>query len=156
MEKEQHKNKTIKLKYMALKKKKEKIKIMGTSYKVDIPISDTLKAMSDALRSHEVALLTWVHKDYESKDRFTDEEVEGFRDSLRDYCGQIPESENILKRMEELDKQLEEDQNKVKPPKDWKDEVIENEKNEWSGGKLNSNQEKEIQNKQEKDTGAKD
>mgnify|MGYP003130573544 FL=1 len=37
---------------MALKKKKEKIKIMGKSYKVEVPISDTLKAMSDALRSH--------------------------------------------------------------------------------------------------------
>ena len=116
---------------MALKTKKEKIKIMGKSYKVEKPISDTMKAMSDALRSHEVALLTWVHKDYTSKDKFTKEEINGFRDSLHDYCLQIPESKNILKRMEELDKQLEKDiQNKQENDKD--------------------------QNKQEKDTGAKE
>ena len=114
---------------MALKKKKEKVKIMGKSYKVEVPISDTLKAMSEALRSHEVALLTWVHKDYEANGKFAKEEVDAFRDSLREYCSQIPESENILKRMEELDKQLEEDL---------------------------KNKEKENQNKQEKDSGAKE
>ena len=95
-----------------IKPKKEKINIMGNKYKVEKPISDTLKAMSEALRSHEVALLTWVHKDYTSKGRFEEEEVNGFRDSLNDYCSQIPEAENILKRMQELDKQIEEDQTK--------------------------------------------
>jgi hypothetical protein len=88
------------------KKKKEKIKIMGKSYKVEKPISDTLKAMSDALRSHEVALLTWLHKDYDGSTKFEKDEINGFRDSLKDYCMQIPEAENILKRMEELDNQL--------------------------------------------------
>ena len=117
---------------MALKTKKEKIKIMGKSYKVEKPISDTMKAMSDALRSHEVALLTWVHKDYTAKDKFSKKDIKGFRESLNEYCLQIPEAGNILKRMGELDKQLEEDiKNKEK-------------------------QEKETQNKQEKDTGAKD
>ena len=92
------------------KKKKEKIKIMGNSYKVEKPISDTLKAMSDALRSHEVALLTWLHKDYNGSTKFEEDEIIGFRDSLKDYCMQIPESENILKRMEELDKQVDVEQ----------------------------------------------
>jgi len=91
------------------KQKKEKINIMGNKYKVEKPISDTLKALSEALRSHEVALLTWVHKDYMSEGRFTEEEVSEFRESLNDYTLNIPESENILKRMDELDKQLEED-----------------------------------------------
>jgi len=113
------------------RKKKEKVKIMGTSYKVEAPISDTLKAMSEALRSHEVALLTWVHKDYKATDLLP-EEINGFRDSLNEYCLQIPEAENILKRMTELDNQLEEDiKNKTK-------------------------EEKENQNKQEKDSGAKE
>ena len=112
--------------------KKEKISIMGKQYKVDKSISDTLKALSEALHAHEVALLTWVHKDYEAKDKFDEEEINGFRDSLRDYCSQIPESENILKRMEELDKQLEEDI-----------------KNKEKKGEEN-------QNKQEKDSGAKE
>ena len=92
------------------KQKKEKVKIMGKSYKVDKPISDTLKAMSDALRSHEVALLTWLHKDYNGSTKFEEDEIIGFRDSLKDYCMQIPESENILKRMEELDKQVDVEQ----------------------------------------------
>jgi len=97
---------------MALKtkQKKEKINIMGNKYKVEKPISDTLKAMSEALRSHEVALLTWLHKDYNSEGKFEQEDVTGFRDSLKDYCMQIPEAENILKRMEELDEQIEKDQ----------------------------------------------
>jgi len=117
---------------MAMKSKKEKIKIMGKQYKVEKPISDTMKAMSEALRSHEVALLTWVHKDYVGNKRFTQEDVNGFRDSLNEYCMQIPEAENILKRMEELDAQVEEDiKNKEK-------------------------KEKEDQNKQEKDSGAKE
>ena len=113
---------------MASKTKKEKIKIMGKQYKVEKPISETMKAMSDALRSHEVALLTWVHKDYTGNKRFTKKDVNGFRDSLNDYCLQIPEAENILKRMEELDKQVEQD--------------IKNEK--------------ENQNKLEKESGAKE
>jgi hypothetical protein len=89
-----------------IKPKKEKINIMGKKYKVEKPISDTLKAMSEALRAHEVALLTWVHKDYTSKGKFKKEEVNGFRDSLNDYCLNIPESENILKRMSEIDSQV--------------------------------------------------
>jgi hypothetical protein len=96
------------------KQKKEKINIMGNKYKVEKPISDTLKALSEALRSHEVALLTWVHKDYMSKDKFTEEEVFEFRKSLNDYTLGIPEAENILKRMDELDKQLEIDAAKAK------------------------------------------
>jgi len=94
---------------MGSKSKKEKINIMGNKYKVEKPISDTLRALSEALRSHEVALLTWVHKDYMSKGRFTKEQVSEFRESLNDYALNIPESKNILKRMEELDKQFEED-----------------------------------------------
>ena len=119
---------------MALKNKskKEKIKIMGKNYKVEAPISETMKAMSDALRSHEVALLTWVHKDYDNNGKFDKEDVEGFRKSLHEYCLQIPEAKNILKRMEELDKQVEEE-NKNKEKK-----------------------EEENQNKQEKDSGAKE
>ena len=117
---------------MAMKSKKEKIKIMGKQYKVEKPISDTMKAMSDALRSHEVALLTWVHKDYTSDGKFEKEDIDGFRQSLHNYCLQIPEAENILKRMEELDKQLEQDI-KNKEEKEQKD-----------------------QNKQEKDSGAKE
>jgi len=116
---------------MALKSKKEKVKIMGKQYKVESPISETLKSMSEALRSHEVALLSWIHKDYRGNENFSKEDIGTFRKSLYEYSLQIPEAENILKRMEELDKQLEED---IK----------------------NKEKKEQNQNKQEKDSGAKE
>tara|TARA_R100000458_G_C8239463_1_gene218932 strand:- start:34 stop:393 length:360 start_codon:yes stop_codon:yes gene_type:complete len=119
---------------MSTKAKKEKVNIMGKKYKVEKPISDTLRGMSEALHSHEVALLTWVHKDYTSEGKFEKEDVNGFRESLYQYCMNIPEAENILKRMQELDDQLE------------KDKKEQNKKEK----------EEEIQNKQEKDSGAKE
>ena len=105
---------------------------MGVKYKVEKPISDTLKAMSDALHAHEVALLTWVHKDYSGNE--AKENIKGFRESLNEYCLNIPEAENILKRMSELDKQFEQD----------KKDIDKKEK------------EQEDQNKEEKVEGAKD
>ena len=85
--------------------KKEKISIMGKQYKVDKSISDTLKALSEALHAHEVALLTWLHKEY-TGEKLKKEDLEAFRSSLREYCMQIPEAENILKRMKEIDSQM--------------------------------------------------
>ena len=96
---------------MTTKSKKQKISIMGVKYKVEKPISDTLKSMSDALHAHEVALLTWVHKDYSGKE--TKENINGFRNSLNEYCMNIPEAKNILKRMSELDKQFEQDKKDI-------------------------------------------
>ena len=89
------------------KSKKQKISIMGVKYKVEKPISDTLKSMSDALHAHEVALLTWVHKDYLSDEPQKNKDI--FRESLNEYCLNIPEAEHILIRMKELDAQLEKD-----------------------------------------------
>ena len=98
------------------KPKKEKITIMGKKYKVEKPISETLKALSEALHAHEVALLTWLHKEFEGETLEKDE-LKAFRESLREYCMQIPEAENILKRMKELDSQM------VKEIKDNKDKT---------------------------------
>jgi len=119
---------------MALKKsKKEKINIMGEKYKVEKPISDTLKSMAEALRSHEIALLSWVHKDYNSEDNFEKVDVDGFRESLNEYCLNIPEAKNILVKMSDLDKQYIEDvKNKEKKDKN------------------------KDQNKEEKESGAKE
>ena len=47
--------------------KKEKIKILGKSYKVDVPVKNTLMNLADAIRSHELALMTWMHKDFIGK-----------------------------------------------------------------------------------------
>ena len=98
---------------MTTKSKKIKIDIMGKKYKVDEEINNTLKALSEALHSHEVALLTWTHKDYNNTEK---NDLKGFRDSLNEYCLGIPEAENILKRMVELDKQYLDDAEKRKEP----------------------------------------
>ena len=122
------------------KPKKQKINIMGKQYKVDKPISDTLQALSEALHAHEVALLTWLHKEY-TGEKLKKDELESFRSSLREYCMQIPEAENILVRMTELDIQYE------------------NEKREKEKEENNTNGEEKVtkkQNKKEKDTGAKE
>ena len=96
---------------MAKKSKKVEINIMGKKYKVEEDINKTLQALSDALHSHEVALLTWNHKDYNGAES---NELNEFRDALNEYCLNIPEAENILKRMVELDKQHLDDAEKRK------------------------------------------
>ena len=90
------------------KQKKEKVTIAGQEYKVEETVAITLKALSDALHAHEVALLTWVHKEYEAE-KLSTKDLESFRKSFREYCMQIPGSENILKRMKEIDEQMKKD-----------------------------------------------
>ena len=89
-------------------KAKEEINIMGKKYKVDENVASTLKQIAEALHAHEVALLTWVHKEFGEK-KLNKEELKGFRDSLKEYSMQIPEAENILKRMHEIDEQIQKD-----------------------------------------------
>ena len=43
----------------------------------------------------------------------TKKNIKGFRDSLNEYCLNIPEAKNILKRMSELDKQFEQDKKDI-------------------------------------------
>jgi len=89
---------------MTTKAKKVKISIMGEEFKVDTKVNDALKALSEALHAHEVALLTWVHKDYNATEKV---DIKGFRESLFDYCLKIPEAGIILTRMKEMDEQYE-------------------------------------------------
>jgi len=93
-------------------KKKEKINIMGTKYKVEEPVAKTIKALSDALHAHEVALLTWAHKTFHCNLKKDDKKI--FNKSFYEYCMRIPESKNILERMKELDQKHEEDVKKQK------------------------------------------
>ena len=99
---------------MTTKSKKIKIDIMGKKYQVEEEVNNTLKALSEALHSHEVALLTWTHKDYNNGETI---DLAGFRESLNEYCLGIPEAENILKRMEELDVQYAKDEEERKKDK---------------------------------------
>ena len=114
-------------------KKKEKINIMGTKYKVEEPVAKTMKALSDALHAHEVALLTWAHKTYHCNLKKADLKI--FNKSFYEYCMRIPNSKDVLERMREMDKKYEED--------------IKNQKEEEE--KINKKQ-----NKEEKVKGAKE
>tara|TARA_R110002073_G_scaffold136100_2_gene284524 strand:+ start:82 stop:417 length:336 start_codon:yes stop_codon:yes gene_type:complete len=94
--------------------KKIEINIGGESYKVDEGVNETLAIMSNALHSHEIALLTWAYKDYAGNEP----DLDAFRKSLNEYCLSIPNSEEIMKRMEDLDKQAAEEQDKSKESKE--------------------------------------
>ena len=93
------------------KSNKEELTIQGKKYKMDKIIADTIKSLADAIRAHEVALLTWVHKDFIGKGLKKKDKNE-FRESLSKYCLSIPDAEKILERMEILDKEIE-DKNKA-------------------------------------------
>ena len=50
---------------MSIKTKtKKKINIDGKDVKIDVDVYKVMQNLSEALKSHEVALLTWVHKIY--------------------------------------------------------------------------------------------
>ena len=96
---------------MTTKSKKITINIMGEKYKVDSQVNDTLKALSEALHAHEVALLTWVHRDYQAnRDADKEADIKGFRETLFDYCLKIPEAGSILTRMKELDEKFDKEE----------------------------------------------
>jgi len=94
--------------------KKIEINIGGKSYKVDEGVNETLAVMSNALHSHEIALLTWAYKDYAGNEP----DLDAFRKSLNEYCLSIPNSKEIMKRMEDLDKQAAEENDNSKESKE--------------------------------------
>jgi len=94
--------------------KKIEINIGGESFKVDESVNETLAIMSNALHSHEIALLTWAYKDYAGNEP----DLDAFRKSLNEYCLSIPNSEEIMKRMEDLDKQAAEEKDESKESKE--------------------------------------
>lgn len=81
-------------------KTKKKITIDGKEQKVDLNVYKVMQNLTDALRSHEVALLTWVHKIYNTKKRHNDDEK-----GLYKYCMTIPGASDILNRMTLIDEE---------------------------------------------------
>tara|TARA_R100000664_G_C2754500_1_gene142141 strand:- start:971 stop:1330 length:360 start_codon:yes stop_codon:yes gene_type:complete len=116
-------------------KKKEKINIMGTKYKVEEPVAKTMKALSDALHAHEVALLTWAHKTYHCNLKKADLKI--FNKSFYEYCMRIPNSKDVLERMREMDKKYEEDikNQKEEEKKEIKKSKSKNKKEKVKGAK---------------------
>ena len=81
-------------------KTKKKINIDGKEQKVDLNVYSVLQNLTEALKSHEIALLTWVHKVYNSKKRHNEDEK-----GLYEYCLTIPDASNILTRMKIIDEE---------------------------------------------------
>lgn len=88
----------------------KKIQVDGQSHNVPEIVANALDIMSNALRSHEVALLTWVHKVYRRRKYTKKTKIEK---QLYDYCLHIPDSEKIIERMTKLDEAYKEGKIKI-------------------------------------------
>jgi len=86
---------------------KTKIKIQGKNYMVHPEVEDSIKFLSEIIRAHEVALLTWVHKIW-NKQSFDESDTEQFNKSMYEYTMRIPNASEILANMMEIDKRKEE------------------------------------------------
>jgi len=86
-----------------MKIKKTEIKIDGRNFKVNPVVADTMKILKEALQNHEVSLLSWAHVVY-NKSAST-KEINQFKKTLYKYCMQIPNAEQIIERMINIDKQ---------------------------------------------------
>jgi hypothetical protein len=88
------------------KSSKTKIKIGGKNYMVDPKIEDSIKFLSEIIRAHEVALLTWVHKVWNNQ-AFDEEDIKNFNKSMYEYSMRIPNASQILANMMDIDKRTE-------------------------------------------------
>tara|TARA_R100000951_G_scaffold50882_2_gene42959 strand:- start:8707 stop:9036 length:330 start_codon:yes stop_codon:yes gene_type:complete len=86
---------------METTKTKKKVNIDGKQQKVDHNVYLVLQNLTEALKQHEIALMTWVHKVYNEKKKHNEEEK-----MLHDYCMQIPDAAGILTRMKAIDEEV--------------------------------------------------
>ena len=86
---------------METTKTKKKVNIDGKQQKVDHNVYLVLQNLTEALKQHEIALMTWVHKVYNEKIKHNEEEK-----MLHDYCMQIPDAAGILTRMKAIDEEV--------------------------------------------------
>ena len=86
---------------METTKTKKKVNIDGKQQKVDHNVYLVLQNLTEALKQHEIALMTWVHKVYNEKKKHNEEEK-----MLHDYCMQIPDAAGILTRMKTIDEEV--------------------------------------------------
>tara|TARA_Y100000593_G_scaffold4093_1_gene8121 strand:- start:9791 stop:10126 length:336 start_codon:yes stop_codon:yes gene_type:complete len=88
------------------KSTKTKIKIQGKNFMVDKQVEESIKFLSEIIRAHEVALLTWVHKIW-NKQAFDESDINNFSKSMYEYAMRIPNASEILANMMEIDKRKE-------------------------------------------------
>jgi len=98
---------------MKTKKTKTKIKIQGKNYMVHPEVEDSIKFLSEIIRAHEVALLTWVHKIW-NKQAFDDKDIKDFEKSMYEYTMRIPNANDILANMMNIDKQKQDIEEELK------------------------------------------
>ena len=75
---------------METTKTKKKVNIDGKQQKVDHNVYLVLQNLTEALKQHEIALMTWVHKVYNEKKKHM----------------QIPDAAGILTRMKAIDEEV--------------------------------------------------
>ena len=83
------------------KTQRKSINIDGKDVKVSNKIYGVIHNLTEALKQHEVALLTWVHKVFNEKTEHTKDEV-----LIQQYCMQIPDAPGILSRMRQIDEEV--------------------------------------------------
>ena len=93
---------------MAKKQTKTKIKIQGKNYMIPEEVKKSIEFLSEIIRAHEVALLTWVHKIWNKK-AFNKEDIKLLEKEMHAYTMRIPNAEEILKNMQRIDERAKED-----------------------------------------------
>ena len=88
-------------------KTKTKIKIQGKNYMIPVEVKNSIEFLSEIIRAHEVALLTWVHKIH-NKQAFDNDDIESFEENMYEYAMRIPNAEDIIKNMVNIDKRAKE------------------------------------------------
>ena len=82
------------------KTERKSINIDGKNVKVSNKVYGVIQNLTEALKQHEVALLTWVHKVFNTKREHTEDEI-----IIQQYCMQIPDAPGILSRMRQIDEE---------------------------------------------------
>ena len=100
---------------MAKQQTKTKIKIQGKNYSIPLEVKNSIEFLSEIIRAHEVALLTWVHKVHNDK-AFDKDDIKLLEEEMYNYSMRIPNSKEILENMEKIDERnkVDEDQKDVK------------------------------------------
>tara|TARA_R100000008_G_C3503943_1_gene125130 strand:- start:347 stop:679 length:333 start_codon:yes stop_codon:yes gene_type:complete len=87
---------------MAKKQTKTKIKIAGKSYMIPVDVKKSIEFLSDVIRAHEVALLTWEHKIW-NKQALDEKDIAVFEQNMHEYVMRIPNAGEILANMVKID-----------------------------------------------------
>jgi GTPase involved in cell partitioning and DNA repair len=93
---------------MAKKKTKTKIKIQGKNFMIPEEVKKSIEFLSEIIRAHEVALLTWVHKIHNEK-AFNKADIELLKKEMYKYTMRIPNAKEILENMQKIDERARED-----------------------------------------------